>query len=218
MLILIYSLCHPVILLGGLVWRRRGTLYLTLLLVIAIIATSLIYFNTRRHRGGSIPLLSIAEGKPGTIRIESPVITNGSQIPIRYTCDGTSISPPLIITNIPSNAKELVLVMYDPDAPSGIFYHWLLYDIPARTKIVLPEALPPIPVIEGLGAQGVNSYNSIGYGPPCPPRGSKHRYIFLVVGLDAELRLPPGLGPKELLSAIAGHVVAYGVLYGVYQR
>ncbi len=208
----------PSVILGDKVKHEHIILYLALLLVLAIIATSLIYFNMRRHRAASLPLPTIVENKPKLINIDSPTIRNGSLIPVRYTCDGAAISPPLIISNIPPSVRELVLVMYDPDAPGGVFYHWLLYDIPASAKVIIPEALPPLPIIKSLGAQGVNSYGRIGYGPPCPPRGSKHRYVFLVLGLDAEIQLPPAMKPKELFKAIAGHVVTYGVLYGVYER
>ncbi len=198
--------------------RKRIILGLVLLLISAVIVAGLIYFNTRRHGTTSLPLLTIADNKPNLINIDSPAIKNGSLIPVRYTCDGASLSPPLVISNIPPNVRELVLVMYDPDAPGGTFYHWLLYNIPASARITIPEALPPTPIIKGLGAQGVNSYGRIGYGPPCPPHGSKHRYVFLVLGLDVEMRLPPAMKPKELFRVIAGHVIAYGVLYGVYER
>ncbi len=208
----------PPVILGDKVKHERIILYLALLLVLAIIATSLIYFNTRRHRAVPLPLPAIVENKPKLINIGSPAIKNGSLIPVRYTCDGAGTSPPLVISSIPPSVRELVLVMYDPDAPGGVFYHWLLYNIPASARVVIPEALPPVPIIKGLGAQGVNSYGRIGYGPPCPPRGSKHRYIFLVLGLDAKIQLPPAMKPKELFKAIAGHVVTYGILYGVYKR
>jgi len=206
------------VILGDKVRHERIILYIALLLVLAIIATSLIYFNTRRHRAASPPLLAIARNKPKLINIESPAIRNGTPIPVRYTCDGAGISPPLVISNIPPNVRELVLIMYDPDAPGGIFYHWLLYNIPASAEITIPEALPHAPIIKGLGSQGVNSYGRIGYGPPCPPHRSRHRYVFLVLGLDTEMQLPPALRPQELFRAIEGHVIAYGILYGIYER
>ena len=198
---------------------RKSVLVLFAILVVVIIVSSLIYFNTRAHRSTkTIPLPSAVRDKPQIIKIRSPVITNGSNIPKRYTCDGLAISPPITIYNIPREVKELVLIMYDPDAPNGIFYHWVMYQIKPSEYVNIPEALPATPIISGIGVQGVNSYGKIGYGPPCPPRGSKHRYVILVIGLNRELRLPPGLTAEKLLAIIKPHVVAYGLLYGYYSR
>ena len=192
---------------------------LAVLLIAAIILVALIYVNTRTHnKHTGLPILDVVSNKPCTIKVYSPAINNGSDIPRPYTCDGRAVSPPLVIAGIPKNVKELVIIMYDPDAPHGVFYHWLLYNIKPLTRVTIPEGIPPLPIVSGIGAQGVNSYGRIGYGPPCPPRGEKHRYVFLVVGLDQELKLPPGLIPDKLLSLIREHIIACGILYGYYSR
>lgn len=196
---------------------RKG-IYLAVLLVVVIVS-GLIYFNIRTHKTiESIHILTIVKNKPLIIKIESPAIINGSNIPKRYTCDGAAISPPIVIYNVPRSVKELVLIMYDPDAPNGIFYHWLLYQIKPSKYVEIPEALPDTPIINNIGVQGVNSYGKIGYEPPCPPRGSRHHYIIMAIGLGRELRLPPGLTAEKLLTIIKPYIVAYGFLYCYYSR
>jgi len=106
--------------------------------------------------------------------------------------------------------------MYVPDAPKGIFYHWILYNIPAEVTC-LPEGVSAVDKTP-YGLQGVNDYGQIGYGGPSPPPGSKHRYIFLLLALDTELNLKPGASIDEVLKACEGHVIAYAELLGYYGR
>ncbi len=163
------------------------------------------------------PLDHFRNRVPDTISLTSPVFSSGGRIPVKYTCDGLDVSPPLRISNIPKNSVELVLLMYDIDAPMNIFYHWLLYAIPPKIR-ELPEAIPPEEVTE-YGVQGRNDFGKIGYNGPCPPRGKKeHRYYFLLLALNEESGLGPAASPKEVLDSIIDHVVAYGVLMGMYSR
>ncbi len=150
------------------------------------------------------------------MRLESPVFENGGMIPSKYTCDGADISVPLRFSNVPAEAKSLALIVDDPDAPMGIFVHWVIYDIPASLE-GLPEGVPPAPLLEGGIKQGVNSFGKIGYGGPCPPNGT-HRYYFKLYALDTVLNLEPGLGKHELLAAMRGHVVDGAELMGLYAR
>ncbi|GIW05043.1 MAG: hypothetical protein KatS3mg059_1663 [Thermomicrobiales bacterium] len=124
------------------------------------------------------------------IQVMSGAFADGQQIPVKYTCDAQDISPPLRWSGVPAEAQELVLVVDDPDAPSGIFTHWLVYGLPPRTT-GLPEGVPPGETVPGGGRQGRNDFGRLGYGGPCPPSGS-HRYVFTVYALDAPLNLPPG--------------------------
>ena len=151
------------------------------------------------------------------IKVSSPAFDFGEKIPPKYTCDGEDVSPPLVISNVPSEAVSLVIVMYDPDAPGGTFYHWIMYNIDAG-NITLPENIPPEPITQ-YGLQGINDFNKIGYGGACPPPGlGTHRYYILVLALDTKLDLPPGAGKEDVLNALKDHVIAYGYYMGIYGR
>ena len=149
-------------------------------------------------------------------QLSSKTFSNNSFIPRRHTLDGDNLSPPLSWRGIPRDAVALTLIMYDPDAPGGIFYHWLLYNIPPNIA-GLPEGLPRAGETQ-YGLQGRNDYGDIGYGGPYPPEGSRHRYIFLLLALDRKLDLAPGASPAEILEACRGHVIAYSILIGYYER
>jgi Raf kinase inhibitor-like YbhB/YbcL family protein len=149
-------------------------------------------------------------------KVYSQVLKENELIPKKYTVEGYDISPPLKWSGIPSEAKSLVIVMYDPDAPSGIFYHWILYNI--STKVNSIDENVSKTSITPYGFQGLNDYGNVGYGGPYPPKGSKHRYIFLVLALDKNLELKPGVHYSEVLKAIRGHVIAYAKLMCFYER
>ncbi len=148
----------------------------------------------------------------------SPVFKNGTVIPARYTCDGANISPPLKWSGVPKNAKSLVLIVHDPDAPVGDFTHWVVYEIPSDLK-GLPAAVPRKPVVlDGL-KQGLNSFGFVGYGGPCPPPwDGYHRYLFELYALDYRPSLAPGLPRRDVERALKGHVLAKAVLVGLYKR
>ncbi len=171
-----------------------------------------------RRRSSKTPLDTVREWGIGEVlRVSSPVFRNAGRIPDKYTCTGIDISPPLKIENIPEDTVELALIMYDPDAPIGVFYHWLLYRIPPD-KNELPENIPKKPSTN-YGVQGVNDFGNIGYGGPCPPRGhGTHRYFFLVLALREGVDLGPGANVRELMDAVRDKVIGYGVVYGTYSR
>ncbi|WP_456450235.1 YbhB/YbcL family Raf kinase inhibitor-like protein [Hydrogenimonas sp.] len=148
--------------------------------------------------------------------LSSPAFEHGGFIPARYTCDGENISIPLNFSDIPEGTRSLALVMDDPDAPMGVFVHWVVYNIPPGLG-GLPEGLPNEPVLEGGILQGINSFKTIGYGGPCPPDGA-HRYMFKLYALDAVLDAEPGMTKHQLLSAIDGHVLDGAGLMGLYER
>jgi len=143
------------------------------------------------------------------MKLSSPAFGNGEAIPSRFTCDGADVSPALSITDLPDGTACLALVMDDPDAPMGTWDHWVAYDIPVATAI--PEG------VRSLGTAGRNSWRRPGYGGPCPPFG-EHRYFFRVYALDRPLGLPPGASKKQVLEALAGHVLAEAALLGRYTR
>lgn len=148
--------------------------------------------------------------------IYSPAFKQNSFIPAKYTCDGEDISIPLIISNVPKNAEELAIIMQDPDAPYGVFTHWILYNIKPNTKII-PQNLPKTSVTN-IGYQGINSFGKIGYGGPCPPKGQTHRYIITAVALNKKILLNPDLTIREFLDKIRPYVFATAQYIGLYKR
>lgn len=150
------------------------------------------------------------------IAVTSPAFQNGGMIPGRFTCDGLDVSPPLAWTAVPTGTKSVALVCDDPDAPAGVWVHWVVYDIPPSTT-ALAENQPETNTLPGGGKQGVNDFRRIGYGGPCPPGGT-HRYFFRIYALDVALNLDPGATRSALQRAMQGHIVAQGELMGRYAR
>lgn len=148
--------------------------------------------------------------------VKSNSFGNMEPIPVEFTCDGDDISPHISWENV-KEAKSYVIIMDDPDAPIGLFTHWIVYDIPKDT-ISLPENFPKKKQV-GLIKQGVNDFGFVGYGGPCPPRGKPHRYFFKVFALDIEtLGLPHGATRKEVELKMKNHVIKSGQLVGIYGR
>jgi Raf kinase inhibitor-like YbhB/YbcL family protein len=140
--------------------------------------------------------------------VKSPAFENNKQIPSKYTCDGDDVSPPLTIEGIPEKTKSLALIMEDPDAPAGLWIHWLVWNIPPTAKIQ-ENSVP--------GTQGLNTNKKNSYHGPCPPGGT-HRYFFKVYALDTHLNLG-ALSEKEILeNAMQSHILANGELIGLYRR
>jgi Raf kinase inhibitor-like YbhB/YbcL family protein len=150
------------------------------------------------------------------MKLTSTAFAEGAPIPSQYTCDGRDVSPPLSWTDVPSGTRALALVCDDPDAPAGVWVHWVVYDLPASAS-GLPEGVPPRPEIEGGGLQGRNDFRKIGWGGPCPPSGT-HRYVFTLSALDASTGLAAGVRKAELLAAIEGRVLTRATLTGTYRR
>ena len=146
-----------------------------------------------------------------TIQITSIAFTEGNKIPRIYSCDDQNISPPLAWTGVPTSTVSLALIMDDPDAPSGTWVHWVLYNLP-----------PDLTSLEqgktGSGTDGKNDFNRLGYGGPCPPRGSNHRYMIKIYALDTRLDLKSGANKTQVESAMRGHILAQGQLIGRYSR
>lgn len=150
------------------------------------------------------------------IEVSSSAFQHEGTIPPKYTCDGEDVSPPLAWSGLPDEAKSLVLINDDPDAPVGTWVHWVVYDLPPDSS-GLPEAVPAEETLESRAKQGRNSWGRIGYGGPCPPSGT-HRYFFKLYALDTQLGLPPGKTKEDVEQAMEGHIVAQGELMGRYSR
>jgi Raf kinase inhibitor-like YbhB/YbcL family protein len=153
--------------------------------------------------------------------VHSPAFSQGKPIPTRHTGDGEDLSPALEWSGVPDAAKELALIVDDPDAPTKEpWVHWVIYKMAAATT-ELSEGIPGEPGPRGpAGAlQGKNSWNSVGYRGPAPPKGhGVHRYFFKLYALDTALGLPPGLDKAGLLKAMEGHIVGTAELMGTYYR
>lgn len=149
--------------------------------------------------------------------LKSPAFAPNADIPKPYTCDGPDRSPPLRWTEPPKGTKSLALIMDDPDAPVGVFVHWVLYNLPAETR-ELPEELPKERTLPNGARQGRNDFGRIGYGGPCPPRGPAHRYVFKLYALDTALAFGPGATKADLLKAMEDHILAQAELIGCYRR
>ncbi len=154
------------------------------------------------------------------MKISSSAFAHEGAIPRVHTCDGADTSPPLAWTAVPPNAKSLVLIVDDPDAPDPkapkmTWVHWVLYDLPPGTG-VLPEAVTPAALPKGT-RQGLNDWKRTGYGGPCPPIG-RHRYFFKLYALDTLLGDLGKAGKAEVEQAMRGHVAGHAELVGTYQR
>jgi Raf kinase inhibitor-like YbhB/YbcL family protein len=160
----------------------------------------------------AMPLVAIVSFAAGgaTVKITSSAFQEGASIPSKFTCEGGDTSPPLQIAGVPAGAKSLVLIVDDPDAPGGLFTHWMLWNISPQTNAISEGSAPK-------GVHGANDFGKSGYGGPCPPSGT-HRYYFKILALDRELDLPSGTKRSQLDAAMKGHVVARGELMGRYSR
>lgn len=145
------------------------------------------------------------------LKITSPAFVTNGYIPARYTCDGTNINPPLEIDNVPAEAKSLVLIVDDPDAPVGMWVHWVVWNIDPATREIAEDTVPR------AAAQGKNDWKRNGYGGPCPPSGV-HRYFFKLYALDTKLNLGAGTTKTSLEKAMHGHILANAELIGLYKR
>ena len=154
-----------------------------------------------------------------TLKVSSAAFGPGQRIPVRYTCDGEDVSPPLRWQGAPTGTRSFALVVDDPDAPVGTFIHWVLYNIPPD-RSDLPEGVPRQLEVPGIGLQGTNDFrdNRIGYRGPCPPPGKPHRYFFKLYALNTTLDIIKGASAATVERAMRGHILAQGQLMGTYGR
>lgn len=150
---------------------------------------------------------------PMTIRLTSPAFAQGDVIPRKFTCDGSNVSPPLEWSGVPENARSLTLIVEDPDAPRGTWTHWVVANLDPMTT-ALPEGGP----LPAHAREGRNDFRKRGYGGPCPPPGSTHRYFFHLYALDSELDVPADAGRQEVLESMRDHVLAQGELMVTCRR
>ena len=143
--------------------------------------------------------------------ILSSAFEHNAFIPVKYTCDGENVNPPLELKDVPSGTQSLVLVVDDPDAPRGTWVHWTVWDINFKTAQIAEDSVP------ASATEGLTSFGKSGYGGPCPPSGT-HRYFFKLYALDMTLDLSSTADKRMLEEAMAGHILGQAELIGLYGR
>lgn len=155
------------------------------------------------------------------MNLSSTVFKEGNKIPVEYTCDGKNSSPPLFWSEIPEETKSLAIICEDPDAPSKVWTHWVVFNVP--TSIAgFDERIETVQYLKNGIIQGLNDSGGFGYSGPCPP-GGNHRYFFKLYALNRKLEfdsqsLNAGISKKMLLKAMLGHIIEEVELMGLYSR
>jgi len=155
-----------------------------------------------------------------TLSLNSSVFNEGGVVPSKYTCEGDDVAPPLEWDGVPDHAQSLVLIVDDPDAPDPeaprmTWVHWVVYNLPSDVR-GLPEGAMADMLPVGT-KQGLNDWDNIGYGGPCPPIG-RHRYFFKLYVLDTALDDLNTPTKVEVEAAMEGHVIAQAELVGTYKK
>lgn len=183
---------------------KKSIITLIFAISIILLISVFIYFNKNQKS---------IEDYPNKMKIQSPAFNNNEKIPDRYTADGEDINPPLIISEIPKNAKFLALINDDPDAPIGGWVHWVIFNIPVSgTSLEIKENSTPENAV-----LGINDFKKLKYGGPAPPSGT-HRYFFKVYALDNKLNLQEGASKSQVEKAMENHILDKAELIGLYSR
>ncbi len=196
------ALLWPALILPGLIWLRPMGL-------------RPMGFRTIDLRPGAAAAMRSAplEAKMA-MQLTSPAIGPNQSIPPRFTCSGADVSPPLRWAGAPAETQSFALMVRDRDAHD--FTHWVIWNLPPRLHS-LPEGLANGPAAAG-GVQGVNSWQTLGYGGPCPPHGAAHHYVFTLYALGHRLALPAGAGSGEVLAAMRGNILARAQMVATFGR
>lgn len=179
---------------------------LAVIILVAAITVIAVRLNNRNQ-----VVLNLNSQMQKVMKIESNAFENNGAIPTEYTCNGKSLQPILNISEVPDGAAGLALIVDDPDAPSGDFVHWTLWNLPPRTQEIDGSNLPA-GTTEGKNGAGQN-----GWIAPCPP-GGIHHYNFKLYALDTTLSLPSSAGKTELEEAMKGHIMETALLTGLYEN
>lgn len=184
-------------------------------IIIGIIAIVIGFFVMqtliRTKKDGGLVNTPTPTPLPTAFTLSSSAFGSGAEIPIKYTCDGENISPPLTIYNIPNGTVSLTLIIDDIDAPRGTFVHWLLWNIDPKTSQIDAGTTPT-----GAGI-GVNDFREIKYGGPCPTTG-EHKYLFTLYAVDKYLVFSEKTTKNQVLDAMNQHIIAKTELMGVFSR
>lgn len=181
------------------------------IVLLAILGSFIFFLQKSRHQIQTIiPSNTISEKKT-KMKLESSSFPNNQSIPQKYTCDGENINPPLSISDVPQDTKSLVLILDDPDAPSGTWTHWTLWNINPQFKELAEKSIP-----EGA-IEGKTSFGKPGYKGPCPPSGT-HRYVFKLYALDTILTLDQNTNREELDKIMINHILDRVEFIGLYKK
>ena len=145
------------------------------------------------------------------MKLSSQAFADSGVIPAKFTCNGADINPELSISSVPTSAKSLALIVDDPDAPSRVWVHWVVFNINPGTTKIAENSVPAGAV------QGTTDFKTAEYGGPCPPSGT-HRYVFKLYALDTSLNLGSSATKKDVESAMQGHILAQATLTGLYKQ
>lgn len=179
---------------------------LILTITLSIIISSQAYLQTK------------SQVKKMEFKITSSAFDDGGTIPVKYSCEGKNISPQLKWNEPQPGIKSYALIVDDPDAPSGDFVHWVVYNIPSDVREMHEESTPSKNVPDEV-MMGTNSAGKIGYMGPCPPAGQTHRYFFKLYALDTILHhIGSGATKAKMLAAIKGHILSETHLMGKFKR
>jgi hypothetical protein len=188
---------------------------ISILFIVSVIVTGYWYGRAGDYRQTTQKETKGEAAKMADLTVKSDNFEQGKAIPKKYTCDGEDLSPQLSWSEPPEGTRELAMIVDDPDAPMGAWVHWVVWGIPPDSTN-LPEGVPKIDSTTIGLKQGKNGFGKIGYGGPCPPHGSDHRYFFRLYAVDTRLDLKPKAAKWDVLNAIEGHVIAKGELMGKY--
>ncbi len=164
------------------------------------------------------PVAAERASQAGPFELRSTAFENGGEIPVRFTCDGENLAPPLEWSGAPPETRSFALIVEDPDAPSGVFRHWAVYNI-AAGRTLLPEATGQEAATEPLG-YGINDFGKARYDGPCPPQGhGVHHYHFRLAALNVQtLNVPLRASVADVWKTAEPHILAEAELTGIYRR
>lgn len=151
-----------------------------------------------------------------TMRMSVSSVVNGSTLPVLYSCSGPGQVPAIYWINPPKGTKSMVLILDDPNAPDGVFTHWIVYNLTPESGGIPPNQLP-VSETAGTGLQGINSMKTRGYVPPCPPANELHNYIFTLYALDS-LIFPEITDRTHIDESMKGHVIGKARIVTVFSR
>jgi Raf kinase inhibitor-like YbhB/YbcL family protein len=149
--------------------------------------------------------------------LKSSAFAPSQAIPYRYSRDGENVSPELAWNDTPPGTQTLTLIVDDPDAPRGVFTHWVIFNMPGALT-GLPAGVRHGEHPANAGTQGRNDFGDIGYGGPQPPPGKPHHYRFTLYALDTTLSLRPGATKQQVLGVMQGHILGQAQLIGTYEQ
>ncbi|MFZ0481338.1 MAG: YbhB/YbcL family Raf kinase inhibitor-like protein [Terriglobales bacterium] len=149
--------------------------------------------------------------------LRSPDFTDNADIPKQFTCSGEDRSPALEWSGAPAGTKSFALIVDDPDAPAGVWVHWVIFSIPSSAHSLRGGIEKKDQLADGTH-QGRNDFDKVGYNGPCPPPGKPHRYFFKLYALDGALALGAGATKADVERAMQGHILGHAEWVGRFGR